>query len=165
MCTDNTICLHEPVNRFSGDLVKMKEYLDGLQYKYVGVSDSSIGVNYQFYLDNFKYVPIVNVKRNTDEVVRSFSKVTGQTFNETFETICTIEYGLSEIEKSCDVLEVDYNKLNDEKTIQNIFEYCMPFVYFDSNRYKQFQDLFIIQHRTKVLSEMDIHENIANNNN
>jgi len=161
-CDRDVVCFHELINKFAS-LELMKEYIDSLHYKYVGISDSSIGIRKNFYIDNFKYVPFLIIKRDKDEVVKSFSKVSGLTQKQNAETINLIESGINEIKQNCDFLEVEYNDLNNEETLKLIFEYCAPEINFDRNKLSIFQNLSITQHRAKVLSEMDIETNILNN--
>ena len=161
MCSNNVMCLHEPCNDFPS-LEEMKLMVDRLPYEYAGISDSSIGIHPFFYIKNFKDCPVVFIKRDKEEVLNSFLKISGLRIDKAEKIINMIEHGIYEIKNAFNVFEVDYNDLDKEETMRRIFDYCTPTIPFDKYKLKLFKNIYVSQHAAKVLSGMEIQDNILN---
>lgn len=161
-CSENVICLHEPINNFiSLDLMKM--YVDELNYEYVGISDSSIALNHFFYISYFSQYPVVIVNRDKKEVADSLLKITGLPRTKIERILNMIEFGLNEIRANCNVLDVDYNDLDEISLLKLIAGFCTPNVPLDEEQCKVFRNFYITQHTSKLLAGMEIQDEIFKN--
>ena len=162
LCSENVLCLHEPINNFiSLDLMKM--YVDELDYEYVGISDSSIALNHFFYISYFSEYPVVIINRRKEEVANSLLKITGLPQTKIERILNMIELGLNEIRTNCNVLEIDYNDLDNINVLKVIADYCTPDVPLDEEQCKIFRNFYITQHTSKLLAGMEIQDDIFKN--
>lgn len=153
-CTGNVICFHEPINLF-GDLVAMKNYLDGLPYEYVGISDSSIGGHCDWYLENFKDVPVVFIEREVKVVLEDFEKFMGMSAEDAKKCIDWVWEGATRLHELPNTITVPFEKLNDTATVGKMWEYCIPDIEFDIRRCSILQFMDIQQHKGKVLANIN----------
>lgn len=158
--TERVICWHEPINKF-GSIGAVKNMLDNLTgYQCVGISDSSVGIEADFYMSYFFEHRIVIINRKEDEVLKSLIKFLGINQSQSVKIIDTISEGLDRIRKVRSVLEINYEDLNDSVVVNNIWDYCTDLP-FDMFRCELFQNLLINQHAVKVVSGMDIEGDIT----
>ena len=141
--TDKVNCWHEPINKL-GSVAAVKGMLDNITgYQSVGISDSSVGIEADFYMAYFYEYPIVIINRNEHEVSASLVRFLGITRLQAFTIVETITDGLNRMRKIRDVMEIDYDELNDSGVVKNVWDYCTNGAQFDIFRCEQFQNLQI----------------------
>ncbi|MCR4287035.1 MAG: hypothetical protein NUW09_03375 [Deltaproteobacteria bacterium] len=100
---------------------------------YVGDSDSSL----IFYADEVKKVypasPLVIIERNPEEVKASLGKQFGMDVEKTVD-LCQIK--LEEIKDRYEHLNILFNDLANEETIETLWNYCLSTIPFDVMRWK-----------------------------
>ncbi len=148
------VCLHEPINEYP-NIAAMAAYINDVQRKYVGISDSSIGAYSDFYIRYFD-CPILIVKRDRDEAIESYCEFLGFTKEQAEYPFSLIEKGIYEIKKAKRFLEVDFNDLDDTRVIKYVWEHCVPDIEFDEFKCETLQGLIVIQNVYKVLNENKI---------
>ncbi len=158
--TDKVLCWHEPINKF-GSIAAVKQMLENIDgYNVVGISDSSVGVEADFYINYFYDYPVVIINRDESEVIKSLVKFLGINKSGATKIVDMVNEGLDAMRKLRVMVEVDYEDLNDSIIVKNIWDYCTNRMPFDFFRCELFQNLMINQHASKVLSGMDINSDI-----
>lgn len=162
---EDVICLHEPINQF-GSWETIKDYMDSLPYKHVGVSDSTIAIHSYFFKENFSNCPVIFVKRDENEVINSLKSFLFISKEDSEKIIAPLLDCIPFLLQTCyKTAVVEYDLLNNNKVIKAIWDYCIPEIKFDKNKCEQFQRLLINQHKVKILSEMEIeNQSILNDN-
>ena len=165
LSTEKVLCWHEPINKF-GSIGAVRSMLDNLEgYQAIGISDSSVGIEADFYMAYFYEHPIVIVNRKEDEVITSLVKFLGITKSQSIKIVDTISEGLWRMRKVRAVMEVEYSALNDSTVVETIWNYCTNNIPFDYFRCELFQNLLINQHAAKVITAMDIEGDIKKHQN
>ncbi len=165
LSTEKILCWHEPINKF-GSVGAVKAMLDNLEgYQAIGISDSSVGLEADFYMAYFYEYPIVIINRKESEVITSLSKFLGIDKKQSIKIVDTISEGLERMRKVRAVMEIDYNDLNDSTIVEGIWNYCTNEMPFDFFRCELFQNLLINQHAAKVITAMDIEGDIKKHQN
>lgn len=141
---NEVICFHEPSLHFE-DLEIMLRELEQLDYEYVGISDSSIGLTSQFYIDNFKDAPIVVIDRKQHEAKASLIKFLSMQENVAEVLINAVFNGILKLAEHRKVKYIKFEELSNNEAVKEMWEYLIPDKKFDNIRCNMFQKLVINQ--------------------
>lgn len=163
--TDKVLCWHEPINKL-GSAIAVQNMLDNIKgYAHVGISDSSIAVEADFYINYFFEHPVVIIERPKAEVIESLIRFLGITRKEATKITDSIHEGLRYIKRVRDVMQVDFYSLDDSTVVRNIWEYVTIGLPFDDFRCEQFQNLMINQHGIKIINNINVDDDIKKRKN
>jgi len=151
LSTGRSICFHEPKSQF-GSWDNFYDYTQALDYDFIGISDSSLSIDPDFKLEKFGNAKMVIILRNADDAIDSFSDFLGLPITESTDLISSITRGLAKwIDRGLGTI-ADYDSLNHESVIKEIWQVCLPDITFEPTRVMIFQNLLINQHIEKALT-------------
>ena len=130
---NNCFCYHE-ILRVSNGFDDAIRRLSNRKEMYIGNSDSSLPV----WIDKIDYIlqdsPIVIIERNIDEVTNSLTNLFGKV-DWTPSLDLTLK-GLEIIKKRYNYISIDYNDLNKQSCLENIWDFCVPNIPFDKDKFE-----------------------------
>ena len=136
---DNCFCYHEILKVSDGFNDAIQKLLNRKEM-YVGNSDSSLPIwsgKVDYMLQNS---PIVIVERDVDEVADSLTNLWG--CDPTRFLDLTLEH-LEILKKRYNYISIDYNKLSDQLCLENIWDFCIPNIDFDKDKFEMLKTINI----------------------
>ena len=135
---NNCFCYHEVLRISSGFDDAIQKLLNRKEM-YVGNSDSSMPI----WMDKIDHIlhcsPIVIIERDINEVTNILTNLFGE-YNYTKLLDLTLE-GLEIIKKRYNYISVDYNKLDKESYIEMIWDFCIPNIPFDKDKFETLKSI------------------------
>ena len=132
-------CYHEVLKiskNFNGAIEKMLNRKE----TYVGNSDSSLSIWASEIDHMLQRSPIVIIERDIDEVTSSLTNLWG--CDPTRFLDLTLEH-LEILKKRYNYISVDYNKLSDKLYLENIWDFCIPNIDFDKDKFEMLKTINI----------------------
>ena len=135
---NNCFCYHEVLRISSGFDDAIQKLLNRKEM-YVGNSDSSMPI-WVDKIDSILYhSPIVIIERDINEVTNSLTNLFGE-HDYTKVLDLTLE-GLEIIKKRYNYISVDYNKLDEELYLKMIWDFCIPNIPFDKDKFETLKSI------------------------
>ena len=130
---DNCFCYHEILKVSDGFDDAIQKLLNRKEM-YVGNSDSSLPIWTNKIDHILQYSPIVIIERDVSEVASSLTNLF-EGFDPTRLLDLTLEH-LEIIKKKYNYISIDYNKLNEQLYLEMIWDFCVPNIPFDKDKYE-----------------------------
>lgn len=129
----NAFCFHELSSRVA-DLTEMKAVFERAPYDFVGNCDSLLVKYFPDFRDVFPDAPVLLVKRDPIQVLRSYRKLTGADLTTDARILLD---RLSTLTGRSGVMTVDFEHLSDEDTMRQCWVHCLPGMPFDRTRFHE----------------------------
>ena len=137
---NNSFCYHEII-RVSNDFESVIDKLTNRKEMYVGNSDSSLPI----WMDKIDHIlrdsPIVIIERDIEEVSNSL-KTLYKEYDYTKILDLTLER-LEVVKKRYNYISVDYNDLDHQTCLEDIWSYCIPNIPFDKDKFETLRTINI----------------------
>ena len=137
---DNCFCYHEILRVSNGFDDAIQKLLNRKEI-YVGNSDSSLPIWMDKIDHVLQYSPIVIIERDMDEVTNSLTNLFGD-----YDYTKFIDFTLERLEiikKRYNYISVDYNKLNEQLHLKMIWDFCVPNIPFDKDKFETLKTINI----------------------
>jgi len=136
---NNCFCYHEVI-RISKSFDEAIGKMLNRKEMYVGNSDSSLPIWANEIDHILQHSPIVIVERDIDEVTNSLINLWG--CDPTRFLDLTLEH-LEILKKRYNYISIDYNKLSDQSCLESIWDFCIPNIDFDEDKFKMLKTINI----------------------
>lgn len=136
----DSFCFHEAFKTHD-TIDEYAKSIDKLPYKYSGNSDCSIPFIINDLMSIYPKSKIVVIERDIDEVYNSLIKLFAFDNTKLMNILLAGLRLIEELKQNHPCLVVQYNDIN--KRIKSIWEYCLPTVEFNQERYEMLKSLCI----------------------
>ena len=130
---NNCFCYHEILRTSNGVEGAVRKLLNRKEM-YVGNSDSSLPI----WMDGIDHIlrrsPIVIIERDINEVTNSLINLLGE--HDYIRLLDLTLENLEIIKKRYNYISIDYNDLNKQSCLESIWDFCVPNIPFDKDKFE-----------------------------
>jgi len=141
LSSGDTLCLHEPILMFNRHFPPMADYIAGLPYRNVGISDSCIPSMSSLFALVYAESPVLVVERDKATCLASLIRYYGLTDRSRLlraeKAFDDTERGLQHLEEHFrTVKRISFDSLATLEGARMAWEFCCPGEPFDQHRYQ-----------------------------
>jgi len=140
----NSYCFHE-LGGMADTYIKLRDVMRTKREGYVGTADSSLPYYFEDLVQGKTEFRLAIIERDISDVYNSFSDWYGDSFDE--KKILSL---LEDLRAKLEYMKLKYNPLvlqfedlNDEKKMEQLWSHCIPGLRFDADRYKMLNQMKI----------------------
>lgn len=151
-----SFCFHEAI-RDADSLDDLKKMLSNSKYRYTGSSDSSLPLFADKVLKIFPDSRLVVIERDSNEVLNSLSKAFPEFTSQKIDPQKTMELmvnALKQFKSKYNPLVIQYEELNDVNVCRKLWNYLLPDIEFDYERWKLLNLLKVDIQKTKYMKQI-----------
>ena len=148
-----SFCYHEAI-RDVNSLDDLKKLLSNPKYKYMGSSDSSLPLFAEKVMNMFPDSKLVVVERDIVKVKKSLNKLFSE-HDEIHNMLKMNMNALGKLKSKYSHLLIQYESLDDVNVCKELWEYCLPDIEFNYERWRMLDLFKIDMHKTKYMAHIN----------